>query len=226
MTKDLEDRLGEAVHLLTSSRDEAISAYGEDGTFLGVHMITHDSLIDMLIHGTGNASGAGGNGSGVPIDAEAMIILDRISRTLGEWSRWIMFEYRRNDVTHSIDKWYEAHSNSVRDRHLSGEGEQLATETVEQWVRDIQKKFDPDKWREWEASCPKCGLRRITVNDENRFAIRLNVTQVYAECGNPECDGRWEGMEGLKELRYFANLEADTPKEESHADVTNGGVIV
>jgi hypothetical protein len=225
MTQEFEDRLAEAVHLLTETQTEAVSAHDDDGKFIGMHMLEHDSLIDMLIQGTGNSSGAGGNGSGVPIDAEAMIILDNISRTLGEWSRWIMFDYRRNDVVHSIDKWYEVHVNSVRDRHLSDEGEQVATETVEQWVRDIQKKFNPDKWREWEASCPKCGLRRITVNDENRFAIRLNVTQVYAECGNPDCDGYWEGIKGISELRYFANIEHDTPQNDQPTDVTNAGVI-
>jgi hypothetical protein len=225
MTSDFEDRLGEAVMLLTSGRDEAISVYDDSGKFAGMHLIKHASLIDMLIEGTGNSSGAGGNGSGVPIDAEAMIILDGINRTLAEWSRWIMFDYRRNDVAHSIVKWHEVHVNSVRDRHLSVEAEQIATETVEQWVHDIQKKFNPDKWREWKASCPKCGRRRITVNDQNRFAIRINVTQAYAECGNPECDGRWEGVKGISELRYFANIE-DTPKEANAENVTNQGAIV
>lgn len=224
MTSDSEERLGAAVILLTSGRDEAISAYDDSGTFTGMHLIKHQSLIGMLIEGTGNSSGAGGNGSGVPIDAEAMIILDGISRTLAEWSRWIMFDYRRNDVAHSIDEWYAVHVNSVRDRHLSSEAEQIATTTVEQWVRDIEKKFDPDRWREWKASCPKCGRRRITVNDENRFAIRLNVTQVYAECGNPVCDGYWAGMQGLKELRYFANIE-DTPKDANAGNVTNHGAM-
>lgn len=221
MTQDLEHRLAAAVHLLTNTQTEAISAHDDDGKFIGMHMLEHDSLLDMLIQGTGNSSGAGGNGSGVPIDAEAMMILNRISRTLAEWSRWIMFDYRRNDVAYSIDRWHEVHVNSVRDRHLSDEAEQIACETVEQWVTDIQKKFNPDKWREWEASCPKCGLRRITVNDENRFAIRLNVTQVYAECGNPECDGYWAGIKGISELRYFANIEHDTPKDGVAENVTD-----
>ncbi len=221
MTQDLEHRLAAAVHLLTNTQTEAISAHDDDGKFVGMHMLEHDSLIDMLTQGTGNSSGAGGNGSGVPIDAEAMMILDRISRTLAEWSRWIMFDYRRNDVSHSIAKWHEVHVNTVRDRHLSDEAEQIACETVEHWVTDIQKKFNPDKWREWEASCPKCGLRRITVNDENRFAIRLNVTQVYAECGNPECDGYWAGIKGISELRYFANIEHDTPKDDAMENVTD-----
>lgn len=221
MIQDLEHRLAAAVHLLINTQTEAVSAYDDDGKFVGMHMLEHDALLDMLIQGTGNSSGAGGNGSGVPIDAEAMMILDRISRTLADWSRWIMFDYRRKDVAYSIDRWHEAHVNSVRDRHLSDEAEQIACETVEQWVTDIQKKFNPDKWREWEASCPKCGLRRITINDENRFAIRLNVTHVYAECGNPECDGYWAGIKGISELRYFANIEHDTPKDGADEKVTD-----
>ncbi len=32
---------------------------------------------------------------------------------------------------------------------------------------------------------------------------------------NPDCDGLWEGIKGNIELRYFANIEHDTPTEES-----------
>ncbi len=86
-----------------------------------------------------------------------MIILDRISRTLGEWSRWIMFDYRRGDVIHSIGKWHEVHVNSVRDRHLSGEAEQIACETVEHGVTDIQKKFNPTSGANGKRAAPSAG---------------------------------------------------------------------
>ncbi len=49
MTQELEDRLAAAVHLLTETQTEAVSAYDDDGKFVGMHMLEHDALIDKLI---------------------------------------------------------------------------------------------------------------------------------------------------------------------------------
>lgn len=209
---DLEFRLGAAVHKLTEVQQEAVTARDDDGVFLGIHTVTHEPLLRMLMEGTGAASGMGGNGSGVPIDADALILADHIYRTLADWAHWLPFTCTR-DLIPAVKDWYRVHENRAREGHMSEESELIAVRAVESWVASIEAKFNPDKFIEFEAACPKCGLRRIVVNEEERFAIKINLTQAVAECANPDCNAKWEGLKGLSEMRYLSNLLDETTEQ-------------
>jgi hypothetical protein len=154
-------------------------------------------------------------GSGIPIDADALEMVAQIQDALSQYAIWLPFAYIKRDVSNSLDAWKTAVDSWVRDGHLSDEAEYDATRYAESWVRQIQSKFEPDKTLDWTDACYLCGHRRVEVDEMERFAIRINLTQKTAECAG--CGKRWSGVEELKQLRYFTNLlseKDDTPTTE------------
>lgn len=210
MTEDLQHRLADAVKLLTEARTEYTTITDDDGTWLRVEAVEHPSLLEQLIKGTGAASGAGGSGSGIPIDADALEMVAQIRDTLRQYAIWLPFEYTR-DLELAVQNWAEKTSDWVRDGHMSDEAEHDATRYAESWVRQIQSKFEPDKIIDWTDPCYSCGNRRIEVDELERFAIRINLTQKTADCAG--CGKKWTGLEELKQLRYLTNVANDTPTE-------------
>lgn len=213
MTEHLQARLDEAVKLLTEPRTEYTTITGDDGTWLRVETVEHPSLLEQLITGTGASAGMGGSGSGIPIDADALEMVAQIRDAMREYLVWLPYKYSR-DLEWCLRNWATKVHDWVRDGHMSEEAEYDATRYAESWVRQIQSKFEPDKNLDWTDACYLCGHRRIQVDEMERFAIRINLTQKTAECAG--CGKRWSGVEELKQLRYFTNLLAekdDTPTQ-------------
>jgi hypothetical protein len=217
MTSELELRLTEAIDRLTKPRMEHTPIPDSDGKWLRVESVEHPSLIETLMTVPGGTKNGGSSDPGLPIDADALEILGQISDHLSLWSRHLKFEYRRRELVPSLIAWHSAHSDLVRDGHISFEAEQDVVRTVESWVRMIENKFEPDNVDEFKESCPMCGARRVVIDEHERFAIKINWTRVSAKCAN--CNQEWHGVTGpaeepgLRELRYMANLADDARKD-------------
>lgn len=221
MTEDLQARLDDAVTLLTKPRTEYTTITDDEGKWLRVETVELPSLIETLLTIPGGTKNGGSADPGVPIDADALEIMAQIKEHLSLWSRHIRFDYSRHNLTESLASWHAAHTVAVRLGHMGLEAEQDMVRTVESWVRMIQRKFAPDKIDDLTDPCPLCGVRRVIIDDNERFAVRINWTQVHAQCAN--CAAEWDGetgpaeRPGLRELRYMINM-ADTPtlKEVAH----------
>jgi DNA-directed RNA polymerase subunit RPC12/RpoP len=210
--EELRERRQTAVDALTEERFTlAIRDSGQ------TQRIPHPSLLVLLLDGTGKGQSGRSSELKIPIDAAALEIWAQIRDVLREWNVYMRFGFDSDDLAGSLKRWRTAHNNRARDGHLSEETDLDVTRQVEAWVRMIENKFEPDEKREWKAACPNCGARRVTVDDSERFAITVNVTRREAECVS--CGKKWEGIDGLKELRYFTNLAGDTPT----VDVVNVG---
>lgn len=214
VSSDLTDRLDEAVNLLAEPRTEYTTITDDDGKWLRAETVELPSLIETLLTIPGGTKNGGSADPGVPIDADALEIMAQIKEHLSLWSRHIRFDYSRHNLIDSLTAWHKAHTVAVRLGHMRFEAEQDMVRTVESWVRMIQRKFAPDNIDEVTAPCPLCGVRRVTIDDNERFAVRINWTQVNAQCSN--CAAEWVGetgpaeRPGLRELRYMLNI-ADTP---------------
>jgi len=207
---DLQDRLASAVYRLTEEQPEAVSAYDDNGKFLGVHTVTHAALLDVLMNGTGVTRGARTSETRIPIDADAIELLANIMNTLREWCRWMPFTYTRNDPISTVTEWHTTHSRRVRDGQLTDEGQRIAVATVERWVESIESKFNGRDDSDITDPCPICDARRVVINDEERFALYVDWRRKFAVCFN--CGREWWGetgpeeRPGLRELRWLMNL--------------------
>jgi hypothetical protein len=218
MTVELEDRLMVAVDALALPRLIPTTLKDDDGNWVGISTVEHPALLVQLVEGTGASSGKGSSGSGIPIDADALETAAQIGDMLKAWRATVKFTFVRDDLPASLQNWHKVFVQMIHDGHVvflrSTDGGEHVTDSeldcvrfVESWVRQVEKKFDPDKVLEWTDPCYSCGVRRIEDGDVSRFAISVNVTQVTAECGS--CGKTWAGIKELSQLRYFTNLVAE-----------------
>lgn len=215
-----------AIDKLTRDRQVPTTIVDEDtGEWLEVHIETHPPLLTLLREGTGITSGTGGGSSdpGAPIDADALEIESQIRERVSTWCGWLTLQYDRHNLAGSLRRWYGAHMRELQDARVSELTHLEMTRTVEQWVRMIESKFDPDKKREWTTPCPalvpavwgdesdptyrRCGAHRVIVDGLERYAITVNVTRRFAVCAS--CGTRWEGLGGLEQLRAAADEAAE-----------------
>jgi hypothetical protein len=211
----------EAVDKLTKPRK--ISTVIKDdltGAWLDVHTEEHPPLLQLLNEGTGAGRGSKTSDIRIPIDADALELEQQIFDLTKLWCKQLGASFIGDDLPSSVRHWYLAHTNAVQSGKVREMIDRDVTRMVESWVRMIEFKFEPEEKREWTDACPawvetpdpdgglstysRCGARRIRTDTEERFAIQLNVTTMTAECS--ECRTVWQGLEGVKELRYDTNV--------------------
>jgi len=177
----------------------------------GVHVETLPSLLDLLVEGTGSAmSGAGGSGSNIPIDADALEIHAQISERVAEWCRDARSPFERSNVAASMITWADRFDALYSARNVDDEAYSDCVRTVDGWCRWIEGKFNPDETREGRTPCPKCGLLKVKPDNQDepeRFAIELNVTKNLASCRN--CDYQ----QRIPEWRFESNVAGRTDLE-------------
>lgn len=232
MTQELEDRLAAAVELLTEARDDAVTAYDDEGRIAGIHSITHDALIQMLIDGPSMTGGGRSAETKIPIDMEALRILAGINQTLTGWRTYTYYEAIRGDTIGNLNRWHQAHAELVRNNHATEQLEHEAVTACETWVRQINDKYAGRKYRDLTDPCPNCNTRRVLIDDDEQDAVRIYVAEEYAECRY--CGTQWIGLHGteeqpgLVELRWLLNIaderrKHDTPENEVMQSATEHG---
>jgi hypothetical protein len=184
---DVVDKLTKPRFLPTVFKDD-------DGKWLGVHTVEHPSLLDLLREGTGTSQGPKSANTPLLIDADALEMWAQIVDRVRGWCFNAGIFFDRDDVPGSLRRW----------RAPVG-GEEYAVRVMGAWIAAIERKFDPPRLREWQTPCPKCGVRRLVVDDAEVFAIEWNVTAMTATCR--ACTGFWSGLSGLRELVFFTNVD-------------------
>jgi len=196
--------LSESVASLTEPRH--ISTTQEIDGVQHFRVVKHPSLLELLISGTGSASGHGSSEPGVPIDADALELWAQIRDFAADWCRDARVPFRRDELAGSLKTWaarFEA-------LNVADEVYHDRVRQVDSWGTWIEAKFNPDVKLEWTKPCPNpdCGVRRIAtltpLGVVEQFAIEVNVTKRAAECRS--CGARWYGEQGLKELAFLSNI--------------------
>jgi hypothetical protein len=172
----------------------------------------------MLVDGVQRSAHVAGIGvsTPLPIDADALEMHAQIADFVALWCHQLEVDFNRHDLHSSLRRWYIAHVNQLRAGKVGDDVDHDVTWIVGGWVRMIERKFDPDRIVEYTDSCPanipldigtvRCGVRRVIVDGEERFAVRINATRLTAECA--ACGTRWEGMNGMRALRIEADRYA------------------
>ena len=157
------------------------------------------SVTDVVKRG-----GAGSNGAGIPIDFEALRILDRIKRET-VWMREALYMPRR---TGSL--LFDVAQAWARTKQLRGSGDvpddqwERIGEAFEDWVQTIIAEQEARARKmELTVPCPACGHRWILEGEDRKSAVVIEFGEgraPVAECRAEGCERIWAGWEQVSAL--------------------------
>lgn len=144
------------------------------------------SLLDQLadaVQGSGGSNGAGGAGAyRAAIGLAAAGLLAGIRQYIG---------CHTPDLALGLRDWAALIQNDPALWDMA-EQERIA----EGWVVQAKAIVEPPRWSEIPAECPMCRTRYVWVYEDGervrRAALRINLTEGFAECGSLECGARWD----------------------------------
>lgn len=159
--------------------------------------------------------GAGGNGAGIPIDFEALRLLDRIKREVA-WMREALYMPRKGDglLSDVAAAW-------ARTKELRASGDvpddqwERICEAFEDWVQAIISEQEARaRMMELTVPCPSCGTRWILEDQDGEEKRRSAVWIEYgegrapvAECRAPDCGTMWAGWREITTLGVTVGVE-------------------
>lgn len=134
------------------------------------------SLLEQLIDAVHSTNGAGNGSRGVhrsPLNSTAVELLAAIRTQVAD---------RDGPLDAALRKWIPADPDH-------------AVEHAERWVHEARALLYPARWTEAKRACPVCGNRHVWITDDGqrirKAAIQVNLTERYAACIEPSCDGWW-----------------------------------
>lgn len=157
--------------------------------------------------------GAGSNGAGIPIDFEALRLLDRIKRET-VWIREALYMPRRvGSLLHDIAQAW------ARTKQLRGGGDvpddqwERICEALEGWVSEIIAEQETRARKmELTVPCPACDTRWIIEGEDRKAAVVIEFgggRAPVAECRAEGCERMWAGWEQVHTLGITVGAEPD-----------------
>ena len=152
---------------------------------------------------------AGSGGTGSPINAEALVILQRIEAGMKQMRQALYLPPMRDLMAAVPDTWGRAqtyrHNGELEDQQW-----ERICDAFPKWVADIEAEWD-DRARMMEVTvpCPKCGERWVLEDDNGTEKRRSAIIVEYAdgraptaECRTAECGGFWVGWADVARLGF------------------------
>lgn len=174
------------------------------------------SVTEMVKRG-----GAGSSGAGIPIDFEALRVLDDVKKACGQ-IREAMYLPKRGHglISDVVEAW--AASKQARNRQEVDDAQWAKiTDELESWVSRIEaeQNMRPRKM-ELTVPCPNCGNRWFEETpDENYPEDRDQKPAVViefgegrapvAECRVPACEAMWAGWKQVAMLGFTIQADMD-----------------
>lgn len=166
------------------------------------------SVTEMVKRG-----GAGSNGAGIPIDFEALRLLDEIKKQTAFIREVVYLPKRPGELLSDVAAAWEA-VKRARGRSELEDGQWLMIcEEFETWVMKIEaEQATRPRKMELTVSCPRCGERWVMDGDERKAAVVIEFGEgraPVAECRNAECGALWAGWESVARLGFTVGASAD-----------------
>ena len=161
--------------------------------------------------------GAGSGGTGLPIDFEALRLLDRIKREAA-WMREALYMPRREtDLTADIAQAW-ARTNELRNSgDVPDDQWERICEAFTDWVQAITAEQEARaRMMELTVPCPHCGTRWILEDqdgeEKRRSAVWIEFGEgraPVAECRATDCGTMWAGWREVAKLGVTVGVEQD-----------------
>lgn len=166
--------------------------------------------------------GAGSNGAGVPIDFEALHLLNRIRKACGQ-IREALFLTRKtgNLATDTAEAW--TITKLARDRHEVDDAQwERICDEFEKWVQQITAEQDVRARKmELTVPCPRCGNRWVEeavdalhpeLGSDRKPAVVIEYAEgraPIAECRVAGCEAMWVGWAQVAQLGFIVQANMD-----------------
>ena len=164
--------------------------------------------------------GAGSNGAGIPIDFEALRILNHIKHKCGQIREALYLPKKTSDLIHDVAEVWKAAREAHKKNEVDDARWALICDEIESWVQMITAEQDvrPRKM-ELVVPCPRCGTRWIsepvddsnpTIGEDRKTAVVIEYADgraPVAECRVDGCGAMWAGWAQIAQLGF--TVQAD-----------------
>lgn len=200
-----------AIERLTESHTEWTEAGATEWPPLLVWL--EQSVTSMVKRG-----GAGSNGAGIPIDFEALHLLDDIKKAAALIREALYLRRKTGDLIADVrEAWDVTKQARARAEVDDGQWERITSE-LETWVTRIEaEQAQRPRKMELTVPCPRCGHRWFEDDGERKTAIVIEYAEgraPVAECRVPECEALWAGWRQIHQLGFTvgADMSVDVLK--------------
>ena len=174
------------------------------------------SVTEMVKRG-----GAGSNGAGIPIDFEALHLLDNIKKQTALIREAVFLPKKTGTLLEDIAGAWKIVKMS-RDRNELEDSQWLMIcEEFETWVQQIEaEQATRPRKMELTVACPRCEQRwvmeardpKYPEQAERKAAVVIEFSEgraPVAECRNAECLAMWAGWAQVATLGFTVGAKAD-----------------
>lgn len=179
------------------------------------------SVTEMVKRG-----GAGSNGAGIPIDFEALHLLDNIKKQIALIREAVFLPKKTGTLLEDIAGAWKIVKMS-RDRNELEDSQWLMIcEEFETWVQQIEaEQATRPRKMELTVACPRCDQRWVMDGEERKAAVVIEYSDgrvPVAECRNSECGAMWAGWGQVATLGFTVGAKSDLAVLEACGIDTNG----
>lgn len=156
--------------------------------------------------------GGSGQGAGVPLNTEALELLQMIDRQLKLMRQAVYLPMTGDRIADCKGMW-----EKVKTGRNTGEIDDVQrdriTSDLQDWAYRICAEDDRPRKQELTAPCPRCDTR--WVYDEEGTKVSAVVIEfaegraAVAECRNPDCQAIWAGWGEVAKLGFIVGAAQD-----------------
>jgi hypothetical protein len=166
--------------------------------------------------------GAGSNGAGVPIDFEALHLLNRIRKACAQIREALFLTRKTGNLAADVAEAWTI-TKQARDRHEVDDTQwERIRDELEKWVQQITTEQDARARKmELTVPCPQCGERWMEepiddlhpeLGNDRKPAVVIEYSAgraPIAECRVVTCEAMWVGWSQVRLLGVAVGAEQD-----------------
>lgn len=164
----------------------------------------------------------GGKGAGIPIDFEALRLLNTIKKEVRVLRASVFMFGKAPNVIEAVKELWKTLQDDRKKGRVDDSEWDYACETINGWVESIvaEQAARPRKM-ELTVPCPRCGSRWVQETDEHgelnpdaprEAAITIEYGEdraPVAECRMAECQAIWAGWDQVAQLGLTVQADMD-----------------
>lgn len=155
--------------------------------------------------------GGSGAGAGVPLNTDALELLQHIDRRLRMMREALYLPSQGGRIKDTQIVW-EAAVTERNGQRMDDEQWERITVELEDWVHRIQAEDDRPRKMELTVPCPRCDTRWVLDNGDRVAAVVIEFAEgraPVAECRVEDCAAIWGGWAEVAKLGFTVGAEAD-----------------
>lgn len=168
--------------------------------------------------------GGGGGGNGIPINEDALLLMDHVRRRLKLMGAALYVPLTGDVIADTRAAWAKAQDERAGGRMDDHAWEMICDEFPD-WVQRIEAEDDRPRRMEMTTPCPRCEVRWVYLIGRDEYD-RISLTNAdprkaavvvewkpghvpAATCRNPDCEAIWVGWGDVARLGFTLGANQD-----------------